>query len=115
MSNETIHQKVSEQIAAINPVIEDKVVGALVTREANKRADAILKGIDKLSDLSRERRKTDKGDTVTYNKDGTVASELYSKERIEANKKADDAISKLTAAVNKALNGDCGDLYNLVK
>ena len=111
----SIREKVGEQIAALSPAVEAKVVEHFVKKEAERRADAIIKGIDKLSELTRERRKTDKGDIVSYNGDGSVATQAYSKDRLEANKKADEQISKLTTAIDKALEGDASDLFNLTK
>lgn len=111
----TIREKVGEQIAALSPAVEAKVIEHFVQKEADRRADAIIKGIDKLTELTRERRKTDKGDIVSYNGDGSVATQAYSKDRLEANKKADEQIAKLTKAIDKALEGDASDLFNLTK
>lgn len=110
-----IREKVGEQIAALSPAVEAKVVEHFVEKEAARRADAIIKGIDKLDELTRERRKTGKGDLVSYNSDGSVATQTYSKERLDANKKADEQIAKLTKAINKALEGDVSDLFSLTK
>lgn len=111
----TIREKVGERIAALSPAVEAKVIEHFVQKEADRRADAIIKGIDKLTDLTRERRKTEKGDIISYNSDGSVATQTYSKDRLEANKKADEQIQKLAKAIDKALEGDASDLFNLTK
>lgn len=84
--------------------------------EAQKRADALVAGLDKLTELEREQKKLSKPDVVTYNEDGTEASGTYSKERIDARRKLTEQIEKLTKAMDKADDSaDFGDLYNLTK
>lgn len=115
MTTQTLREAVASQIAQINPVVGEKVVEHFVQTEINKRADAIVKGLDTLSNFQRERAKLAKPDQVSYNADRTVAAETYSKAKLDEIEKLDKKIEKLEKAINKAIDGDMGDLYNLNK
>lgn len=114
MSHKTVRQAVTEQIAQAVPAVQDRVVQHFVEKEVARRADIITRGLDKHQELQRERAKTNKPDAVTYNADGSVASEGYTKDRIEANKKADEKLAKYERALDKAIEGDVSDLSQLI-
>lgn len=115
MSQKNIADAVATSLTNLAPAIREQVVSIMVTREKDKRADAIVTAMDKLNTLVNARRKVAKPDIQTFNADRTIASEVYSKERIEELKKADEAIEKGEKVINKALDGDMGDLYNWIK
>jgi hypothetical protein len=115
MTTKTIREAVAEQIAAISPEVENSIVQHFVAAETKKRADAIIKGMDDLASAQKERSKLAKPDLATYNADRTVASESYSKARLDEVEKIDKKTDKLTKALDKALSGDMGDLLNLGK
>lgn len=110
----SVHAKVAEQIGAINPKVEDKVVGVLVDRELTKRADALVMVLDALAKLESDAKKI-KPDMMMYDKDsGELAAEAFSKPKQEEKKKMNEKIAKYTNAITKALDkGDYGDVYNL--
>lgn len=111
---QTIKEAVAEGLSALGGRTRSQVVEHFAQREADKQATALIKGLEKLRDLEREGFKIKKPDNETFNADGTSASATYSKERLEAIKKHDEQVAKLTNAVNKADDkGDFGDLYNL--
>lgn len=112
----SLQVKVAEMIKTNAPQqVEDKVIGALVEREVKRRSDALTQAIDGLSKMEGDRRKM-KPDLVTYNEDGTVKDQSFSKKLIDEQQKLDKKIDKHTKAINKALeNNDYGDLYNLGK
>lgn len=112
----TISEAVKSGLSALAGRTRDAVVEHFAAKEAGKQAEALIKGLDKLNDLSREASKLSRPDIETFNGDGTSASVAFSKERIEQKKKLDEQIGKLTRAIDKADDkGDFGDLYNLVK
>lgn len=109
----TVQTKVAEQIATLNPKVEDAVVGVLVQRELTKRSDALVIVIDALAKLELEMKKQ-KPDMVFYDADGTLAAESFSKAKFEEKKKLGEKITKYENAITKALDkGDFGDVYNL--
>lgn len=111
----SLQAKVAEKIATIAPVVEEKIIDALVSREVNRRSDALTKAIDDLSKMEGEVRRI-KPDQVQYNEDGTVKDQSYSKPKTEELKKLKQKIEKYTNAINKALEkADYGDVYNLSK
>lgn len=77
--------------------------------------------VGKSSSISRHSRPPNKPKplskvSVTFNGDGSAKDSSFSKERIEALKKLDEQITKLTNAINKAdEKDDFGDLYNLTQ
>lgn len=112
----SIREAVAEALSDLGGNTRARVVEHFANIEAQKRADALVAGLNKLNDLEREAKKLTKGDVVTYNEDGSEASSAFSKERIDARKKLSEQIEKLTKAMNKAdESSDFGDLYNLVK
>jgi hypothetical protein len=114
----TTRTTVADQIKAISPAVEDRVLEAAVlfAREVTRRADMIVAGLDQLKKLETEGYKIAKGSVVTFNADGSEASLTYTKEQLEEIKKNDEKVKKLTGALDKAIGkGDVGDLSNLVK
>lgn len=111
----SLQTKVAEKIATIAPVVEEKIIDALVSREVNRRSDALTKAIDDLSKMEGEKRRV-KPDQVQYNEDGSVKDSSYSKAKTEELKKLNQKIDKFTNAISKALDkADYGDVYNLSK
>lgn len=111
----SLQEKVATKIATIAPVVEDKIIEALVAREVTRRSDALTKAIDALSKMEGEKRRV-KPDQVQYNEDGSVKDQSYSKLKTEELKKLNQKIDKYTNSINKALDkADYGDVYNLDK
>lgn len=115
MTSVTINSAVAERIKASAPEVETRLVEMLVDREVSRRVELIGQGLAKLDEMAREARKLEKPTHVTLNRDGTTASETFTKEALEAIKKHTEKTDKLQRAVDKALNGDLGDLPNLLK
>lgn len=112
----SISEKIATQLKAVNPKVETKVVDAIVDREVTKRSTTIVQGLDKLDKLEKDFAKI-RPDVETFAGDnsGTQAGAVYSKSAWEGRKKAEAAIAKLTAAIDKALNGDLNDLNKLTQ
>lgn len=110
----SVHAKVAEQIGAINPKVEDKVVGVLVDRELTKRSDALVVVLDALAKLESDMKKLKPDMQMFGTEEGSAPVEAFSKAKHEERKKLGEKITKYTNALNKALDkGDYGDVYNL--
>jgi hypothetical protein len=107
-----IRKDIAARIAEINPQVSESVVSAIVSREVEKRSNAIVQGLDKLRDLERDLKKI-KPDQVTYDVDGKVKDESWSQGQLKSLTEARQKIKKLTDAIDKALGGDIGDLNNV--
>ena len=111
----TLKETVATRFAEIGESVEAAVVEYFVVKETAKRADAIVKGMDDLTAIDRELTKIKRADAVTYNADRTVAGETYTKARLDEIDKAEKKRDKLVKALDKAIGGDMGDLYNIAK
>lgn len=110
-----IRDKIAEQLAVIAPSVIDQVVEAIVGREVNKRSDALVKVIDKLDSLEKEKRKLDKPDQTFYNAEGEVDVAVFSECRKNERAKNAKNIERHVNAINKAIEkGDMQDVYQLV-
>ena len=115
MTTQQISILVAERIKNIAPEVSDKVVEHLVTKELNRRSEAIIYGFGELDKMKNELKKT-KPDVVAYNLDGTIASANWSKQKLDDKNKLEQKMEKLTKAIDKALvDNDYSDLYNLAK
>lgn len=105
---------IAEQILKCAPLVEERIVTAMVEREVVKRGEAIGKCLDKLMKAENDQRKI-KPDIIAYDAAGTKVSENWSKERLEELNKSKQRIEKLTRAIDKALDKkpDFSDVYNL--
>ncbi len=110
----TLSEKVNNALAGISTDVEKAIIDGIVKREVEKRAVAVTKVYDQMMREEKELRKVDRADQKTFNKDGSIAAETYSKERLDAIKKHNQAIEKMMKAIEKALaQQDFSDVYNL--
>lgn len=116
MEVKSINTAVAEQIQKLGATkVVDTVVESLVQVEIKRRAEALEKAIKLHEETLREIRKV-KPDQVTFNLDGSKASETYSKQAYENNKKLNEKLAKIEKVIVAATEQDkWGDLYNLVK
>lgn len=109
----SVQQKIAEKIIELAPTVEEAVVDTLVERELVKRSEAVVQCMDLLSKLEGELKRI-KPDQVSYDTDGKIISESFSKGKFEEKKKLIERIGKFTNAITKALEkSDYGDVYNL--
>jgi hypothetical protein len=110
----SITEKVAEQIASSGENIKERVIQHLVAKEVERRSEAVIKALDSLDKLKREGLKI-KPDVVSYGDDGKIASQAWSKAKIDERNTNQSKIDKLQAALNKGLDeGDFASLFNLV-
>ncbi len=112
----TLRTAVRDSLAGIGPRTREQVIEHFAAREADKQAQALVKGLDKLTELERELVKI-KPTFAGFNSEGQgVGEPMFTKEQLEQRKKLSEQIAKLVKAINKADDkGDFGDLYNVVK
>lgn len=112
----TIMDKVSDSLSNVSEDVNKRVVDVLVERDKEKRVNAIVAGLNKIDELTKKSFSLNKGDQVSYNEDGTVASATFSKERLVEKNKNKEILEKWTSAVDKAISkGDMSKLYDMVK
>lgn len=110
----SVREKIAEQLANITPSVVDQVVETVATRETNKRAEAIVKVIDKLDQAEKEMKKLERPDQVFYDIDGKVDVAVFSEGRKNERQKKAKLIERLNSAITKAIvNGDMQDVYNM--
>jgi hypothetical protein len=111
----TITEAVATKIAEISPAVNDKVIDALVNRELEKRSEAILNGLDKLSALKKDLQKIRPDVGGYFDEDGNETKPTqYSKAKFEERKKLLEQITKIESALDKAIDkGDMSKLYEL--
>ncbi len=112
----TIRAAVLESVKNVGPRTREAVVEHFAQREADKQAQALIKGLDKLSDLEKDLSKVRPQHTMFDETGAGVGNPTFTKEQVEQRKKLNEQIDKLTKAINKADDqNDFGDLYNLTK
>lgn len=116
MEIKSINVQITEQIAKLGSTkVVDAVVESLVQAEIKRRADALEKVLKLHEDTTKELRKI-KPDQITYNLDGSKATETYSKAVSDNNKKLNDKLKKIEKTIVEATESEkWGELYNLVK
>jgi hypothetical protein len=109
---DTIRAKLAEQLKEINPRLESEIIDALVDRDVDKKKHAFLSVYDKLTKAEAEYKRLGPDD-IAFDVTGKKTREDYTKKRVEEIKKAEAHIAKLMKALNKAMEGDYGDVFNL--
>lgn len=105
VDGQPIRTTLAEALSRINPDVAQSVVGVMVDREIEKRSKIIVQALDML-DREETTLKRIKPDQMQFNENGTVISQSYSQSALQSRNKQVDKVQKLTAAINKALEGD---------
>lgn len=111
----SINIAVAEKLATSGTQVVERVVNRLTEVELGRRADALLKAVELSGKLAKDLAKIDRPDVQTFDGDGKVVTETYTKARLEERKKLRDRIAKVEKAFEKATNvpPDYADLFNL--
>ncbi len=104
-ASKSIGLKVAEQIANAGPAILDKVINNLASLEIEKRASALLNGVNLAVATKRELQKI-KPDQQSFDASGKVVFESYSKTKVEEKKKLEEKLAKIEKAVELAVNSN---------
>lgn len=109
----TVHTAVVARIKELAPSVEQKLIDHLAQIEITRRSDVLIKTWENLDKLEKMFKKLN-ADIKTYNEDGTVKDESYSKARLDERNKTSGKIDKWKKAIDKALTDkDFADVYNL--
>lgn len=111
-----IKEAVAEKLKNLGPRTREAVVEHFAAEQAGKQAAAIIAGLGKLDQLTKDRYKI-KPTYIGFDAQGKPVGEpIFQKEQLDQLKKIDEQLEKLNKAIDKADdNGDFGDLYNLTK
>jgi len=108
-----IRNEVKEQVQSAD--IRSRVVAALVEAEAAARADILSAALVERKKLEGEIRKV-KPEVKTYDIDGNITSETYTKQQVDDLKKLKEKLQKLDKELAKAITeADYEGLKNLPK
>lgn len=112
-TNEAKKSKAQEMLADVAGKIKDsgeairqRLVDAMVEKEVAQRVELLDKAFQKRFELLTAFNKVNRADQETYNADGSVATQSYTKARLEEIKKAKEALEKHENALEKALTSN---------
>lgn len=98
--------EVSDKIKGAGDAIRNRLVETMVEKELASRVDCLDKAFQKRFELLNNLNKINRADTETYDADGKVATQSYTKPRLEEIKKAKEALEKHENALEKALTSN---------
>jgi hypothetical protein len=116
MSIQTIKESVAEKVAQLNPVVEESVVGVLVDQVKEKRTKAVLGALSLIEEMQKELKKVKA--TQTFDAEGKVASEYYTKTDKDARDKLTQKLAKIEKALAEAFDPEKPNyekLFNVVQ
>jgi uncharacterized protein (DUF2164 family) len=116
MALQSIKEAVAQQVAALGPEVETAVVGVLVDQVKEKRTKAILAALSLIEETQKELKKIKP--TQTFDVDGKVASEFYTKTDKEAREKINQKLAKIEKALGEAFDAEKPNfekLFNVVQ
>ena len=114
MSVKTIEEAVAERFAKLGGEVADAAINILVEKELDKRKVQVVSAFSEYDELQKRLRRLDKGDVLSYNGDGSVATQAFSKQRLDELKKVKERMAKLEKALEDAIaNSDFKKLNEL--
>ena len=106
----SIKQIIADKLKASAPIVKESIIQQLVDAEILVRKELIItKGLNKLDELNKELKKL-KPDNISYDSEGKVLSETWTKAAVDNAKKIKDTITKVENAIEKALTENNYDL-----
>jgi hypothetical protein len=109
----TLLSSISEKVKESNDAVREQVIENRVSKEINKRVEALDKALGARSAAQGDVRKLDRPDVKALDSEGKIVSEAYSEERFKELKKAREKLEKIDKAIDKALNGDFSKLNEI--
>jgi len=97
----TLKETVAEKVAGLGPVVHEAVASALADQVKEKRVKAVLTGLNLKEEKEKELKKIKP--EQTFDGEGKVASEFYTKANNDTRKKTTEKITKIEAALAAAL------------
>ena len=98
-----LRDSVLETVEKAGPQVRERVKNTLVEAELSKRADMILKGLNKRDEAQKAINKI-KPDQIAYDADGKKTSETYSKAKVDELNKAKQQLASIDKALEEALS-----------
>lgn len=98
-----LKEKVGEYIINASSSIFDGVVETLANEEIRKRTDLVLQTIKKINEIKSDLAKI-KPDNTSYDIEGKILQQSYTKDTLEKKKKLTEHHDKLSNALDKAFN-----------
>lgn len=109
----TLKETVAEKIASLGPVVHEAVATALADQVKEKRVKAVLTALNLKEETEKELKKIKP--EQTFDGEGKVASEFYTKANNDLRKKAQEKLTKIEKALNEALDPEKPNYENLFK
>lgn len=110
----SVLSSISERLKDSGDAVRDKVIEGRVQAEISKRAGALEKALDARSTADKELKKLEKFDVKIHSKDGGVAHEGFSPERMKQIEQARGKLNKIDKAIEAALtNNEWGKLNEI--
>lgn len=109
----TLKETVAEKIAALGPQVHEAVASALADQVKEKRVKAVLTALNLKEEKEKELKKIKP--EQTFDAEGKVVSEFYTKPNFEARKKVVETVAKIEKALNEALDPEKPNYENLFK
>jgi hypothetical protein len=109
---ETVAENLISSLSAQTGLVRQKVVEHYSSIAIEKRANAVIKTMDKIDELGIQVKKI-KPDRVVYDESGVEVSSGFSKEKIDERKKLLEQIEKLKKALDKAALDNYDDVFNV--
>ena len=109
----TLKETVAEKIAGLGPVVHEAVATALADQVKEKRVKAVLTALNLKEETEKELKKIKP--EQTFDGDGKVVSEFYTKANFESRKKVTEKLAKIEKALNEALDPEKPNYENLFK
>ena len=109
----TLKETVAEKVAGLGPVVHEAVASALADQVKEKRVKAVLTGLNLKEEKEKELKKIKP--EQTFDGEGKVVSEFYTKPNFESRKKVVETLAKIEKALNEALDPTSPNYDNLFK
>ena len=105
MAQNTIQQTIAEKIGTSNETVRNRLIDHLVETEIEKRSNKMIQIFVEIEKMTKNLNKL-RADVKTFNEDGSIATETWSKQRLDERRKATEILAKFQKAFDKALDGD---------
>lgn len=109
-----VKELVANKLVESAPAVRGRVLDLLVGQEQEKRVKAVVKVISDLDEARKTGAKI-KPDASTFDRDGKVVSEAYTKATTELVKKNKELVARLETALNEALDEQTPNFDKLLK
>ena len=109
----TLKETVAEKIAGLGPVVQEAVATALADQVKEKRVKAVLTALNLKEEKEKELKKIKP--EQTFDGEGKVASEFYTKANNELRKKTQESLTKVEKASERSARSREAKLRKLVQ